>query len=149
MTEPNTMQIRATWVEGLQFVGLGLTSGTTVAMDTGHNDGTPRQGTSPMEMLLMGVAGCTGMDVAVVLKKKRERVTRMYINVTGHRRTEHPMCFYKVETEFVVRGYGVSREAVERAVTLSREKYCSVINSLNAEISSSIVIEEEPEPEAK
>lgn len=145
MSEENTMEIQATWVEGLQFVMLGKSSGTAVPVDTEHADGSPRQGTSPMELVLMGVAGCTGMDVAVVLSKKRQRVTKMYINVKGFRAAEHPKYYTKIEVEFIVRGHGVSAEAVARAIDLSRTKYCSVMNSLKAEITTSYRVEEEAE----
>ncbi|MHB9032761.1 MAG: OsmC family protein [Anaerolineae bacterium] len=143
----DTMQVKATWVEDLQFTALGVESGTVVALDTEHRDETPRRGTSPMEMLLMGVAGCTGMDVISVLKKKRERVTGFHINVKGYRNTEHPRCYNKVETEYVVRGYNIDPKAVERAIWLSQTKYCSVVNSLKAESVTSFRIEQETEQE--
>ena len=99
------MRIQATWVEGMQFVAFGEASGATAPIDTAHADGSPRRGVSPMEMLLMGVAGCTGMDVIAVLTKKRQRVTHFYLNVQGYRNEEHPKSYNKIEVEYVVRGY--------------------------------------------
>jgi len=145
MAEEDTMRIQATWVEGLQFVAMGEASGTTVAIDTAHADGSQRQGTSPMELVLMGVAGCTGMDVITVLRKKKQLVTHFYINVKGYRNEDHPRSYHKIETEYIVRGYNVDPKAVERAIWLSQTKYCSVINSLKAEVVSSFRVEQEPE----
>ena len=149
LAEENTTRIQATWVEGLQFTTFAEASGTTVPLDSEHADGSPCRGTSPMEMVLMGLAGCTGMDVITVLTKKRQRVTHFYINVKGYRNAEHPKSYNKIETEFIVRGYDIDPKAVERAIWLSQTKYCSVINSLKAELVSSFRVEPEPEAPAE
>ena len=145
MAEANTMSIKATWVEGLQFIALGEESGSAVPIDAVHGDGSPCQGASPMELVLMGLAGCTGMDVITILQKKRQRVTHMYIHVKGYRNEDHPKSYHKIETEFIVRGYHVDPQAVERAIWLSQTKYCAVINSLKAEVVSSFRVEQEEE----
>ncbi len=149
MAEENMMRIQATWVEGMQFVAFGEASGATAPIDTAHADGSPRRGASPMELLLMGVAGCTGMDVISVLAKKRQRVTHFYLNVQGYRNAEHPKSYNKIEVEYVMRGYDVDPKAVERAIWLSQTKYCSVINSLKAEVVTSYRVEQEAQEPAE
>ncbi len=85
---------------------------------------------TPMEMLLLGLGGCTAVDVVSILKKKRERVTAYRVEVSGERREEHPRAFTRMEVRHVVTGKGVSEKAVAQAVELSETKYCSVAATL-------------------
>jgi putative redox protein len=96
-----------------------------------------------MEALLLSLAGCTGMDVVSVLRKKRQHVTGFYVRVSGTRATEHPKRYVRIKLEYVVRGHDVSEHAVARAIELSQSKYCGVTASLNSEIVTSFRIEEE------
>ena len=100
---------------------------------------------SPMELLLVALGGCTAVDVASILKKKRERVTDYRIEVRGARRDEHPRAFTRIEVRHVVRGHNLSERAVAQAIELSESKYCSVAATLRptAEIVSSYEIVEE------
>jgi putative redox protein len=85
---------------------------------------------SPMELLLIGLGGCTGADVISVLHKKREQVTDYRIEVRGVRREEHPRRFRHIEVRHIFRGKNLSVEAVTKAIDLSTNKYCSVINTV-------------------
>ena len=141
MSETPAYEITATWVEGLQFVAHAARSGTTVALDTTPAVPGMSGGTSPMEMVLLGLAGCTGMDVISILQKKRQQVTAFHLNIKGLRAAEHPRSYTHIEVEYVVRGHAISPEAVARAIELSQTKYCSVMASLKAEIVTSFRIE--------
>ncbi|NPB06168.1 MAG: OsmC family protein [Aquificae bacterium] len=94
---------------------------------------TGLNGFNPMELLLTSLGACTGVDVYVILKKKRQEVEDLKIEVRGKRREEHPRAFEEIELRYLVKGK-VSEKAVEQAVRLSTEKYCSVLASLNPSI---------------
>ena len=99
----------------------------------------------PLELLLVALGGCTGADVISILNKKREHVTAYRIEVHGERREEHPRSYHRLEVRHFLRGRGISPKAVEQAVQLSTDKYCSVAAALRptAEIVSTFQIEEE------
>jgi putative redox protein len=111
--------------EGLQFVGHG-NSGPAVVMDADTEVGGHNTGARPMELLLIGIGGCTGMDIVSILKKKKERVTGIEINVDGKKAEAYPQKFTNIDIEYIVRGKNLKEEAVKRAVQLSMDKYCSV-----------------------
>jgi putative redox protein len=87
-------------------------------------------GTSPMELLLLGLAGCTGMDVISILRKKQQDVTGMEIQIGGLRADEHPKVYTDITVHFVITGHSVKSEAIERAIELSRDKYCGASATL-------------------
>ena len=136
-------QGQVTWVEGLQFVARGLSSKAAFVLDGDAAHGGLDSGVRPMEALLLSLAGCTGMDVISVLRKKRQRVTGFHVSVSGTRAAEHPKRYVRIDLEFVIRGYDISERAVVRAIELSQGKYCGVTASLNSEIVTSFRIEEE------
>ena len=115
-------------------------SGHTLRMD-GKGNVT---GFSPIELVLVGLAGCTGMDVIDILHKKRQDVTNMVINVRGTQSDEHPMVYKHIDLEYVVIGHNVDPHAVDRAITLSQTKYCpvSAMLALGATIHCKYQIEE-------
>ena len=129
-------QAQLKWVEGLQFVARAG-DGPALVIDSGE-DAT---GPSPMELLLIGVAGCTAMDVISILQKKRANVTRFEVNITGERAEEHPKRYTHIAIEYVLYGHDIQPQAVERAIELSETKYCSAIASLNARFEHSYRIE--------
>ena len=94
--------------------------------------GVERRGPSPMEAVLLSLGGCTGIDVLSTLQKMRQDVTGYAVQVRGERRDEHPRIYTTIVVEHVVRGRGLTASAVERAVALSAEKYCSVSAMLEA-----------------
>ena len=101
-------------------------SGHRFSLDAKPQVGGEGGGPAPMEVLLVSLAGCTGMDVASILKKKRVDLQRMTVKVDGERAPEHPKYFTKIEVQFDIEGKDISEEAVRRAIELSKEKYCSV-----------------------
>ncbi|MBS0968111.1 OsmC family protein [Chimaeribacter arupi] len=115
------MQARVKWVEGLTFMGESA-SGHQVLMDGNAGDKAP----SPMEMVLMSVGGCSAIDVVSILQKGRNDVRDCEVRLTSARRDEAPRTFTEINLHFVVTGKGLTEKAVERAVNLSAEKYCSV-----------------------
>jgi len=125
------MSAHAVYAGGMRF---DVTSGTghTLIEDVSVADGGQDQGFRPMELLLVGLAGCTGMDVISILKKMRQDVTGYEINVHGVRADTHPMYFVEVTVEHVLTGRAIEPQAVARAIELSETKYCGVSNTLNA-----------------
>lgn len=102
-------------------------------------------GPRPLELVLLGLAGCTTMDVVSILNKKRQPFTGVQVNVSAERAEEHPKVYTKIHLEFVVRGQGVKSQAVERAIELSQTKYCPAAAMLSkaVDITTSYRIEEE------
>ena len=125
------MKARARWVEGMAFMG-EAGSGHAVMMDGAPEYGGRNIGIRPMEMLLIGLAGCTGFDVVQILKKGRENVTGCDVEVEAQRATEDPKVFTNIHIAYRISGDGLSQAKAERAVTLSKEKYCSASIMLGA-----------------
>ncbi len=125
-----------TWTQKMQFVAQAEHAPALVI-------DSPEGGTgpSPMQLVLIGVAGCTAMDVVSILKKKRAPVTGVTVNISGQRAKDHPKRFTHLDVEFVVHGQDVKPQAVERAIELSAAKYCGAIASINATIAHAFRIE--------
>jgi putative redox protein len=125
------------------FIGISP-SGHALAIET---DSTRGAAASPMELLLLALGSCTGVDVISILKKKRQQVTDYRIEVSGERREEYPKSYTRLYVKHIVRGRGVTEQAVASAVELSETKYCSVAATLrgSAEIVTSYEIVEEDE----
>lgn len=115
------------WQGGLRFAARSG-SGHEVALDSPTRP--EHQGASPMELVLVGVAGCTAMDVVAILEKMREPLAALVVSVVGERAPSHPKYFTAIEIVYSASGEGLSREKVERAVELSHERYCSAVASL-------------------
>lgn len=109
--------------DGLTFIAKGE-SNHYLVLDTNPAVGGSDAASQPMELMLISLGGCTGMDVVSILKKKRVRFDSLEINVDAERATEHPKVFTKIDVEFVVRGDNIPAEAVERSIFLSATKYC-------------------------
>ena len=99
-------------------------SGHTVHMDAAVGGGGQDLGFRPMELLLVGLSGCTGMDVISILRKKREKVTGYEVQVHAERAEDYPMVFTDITVEHIVTGYHLSPDAVARAIELSETRYC-------------------------
>ena len=114
-------------------------SGHVVAIDT---DRDRNSAPSPMELLLVALGSCTGVDVVSILKKKREELTDYRVEVRGERRDEHPRSYKRMEVHHVVTGHNISDRSVAQAIELSEQNYCSVAATLRptAEIVSSYEI---------
>ena len=117
------MTARATLETGMCF-DVESGSGHHVTLDAAVHGGGQDAGFRPMELLLVGLAGCTGMDVISILRKKRQDVTGYEVRVRGERAEEHPMVFVEITVEHVVTGHAIHPEAVARAIHLSEERYC-------------------------
>ena len=118
------MKARVKWVEGVTFVGESA-SGHAVVMDGPPESGGRNLGIRPMEMLLLGMGGCTAFDVVMILKKARQPVTDCVVEMQAERAAADPKVFTRIHVHFVVSGSGLSDKQVARAVELSAEKYCS------------------------
>jgi putative redox protein len=98
-------------------------------------------GVRPMEALLAALGTCTAFDVVSILAKRRTPVQSYRIELEGERAEEHPRRYTRIRVRHLVSGEGITQESLERAVTLSHEKYCSVVASLNSEIESESILE--------
>ncbi len=111
------------WVEGHEFQTF-TGSGHQAVIDSGPAAGGKNHGPSPMELLLVGLAGCTGIDVIDILKKKRLDVTGLEVRVEGVRAETYPMVYTEIQVAYIVTGKDIPASAVEQAIQLSEEKYC-------------------------
>jgi putative redox protein len=118
------MKAKITWINGRAFLGESG-SGHAVVMDGAPESGGRNIGVRPMEMLLLGLGGCTAFDVVHILEKSREKVTGCEVALEAERATEDPKVFTKVKLIYTLRGTGLKPASVERAINLSAEKYCS------------------------
>ena len=118
------MKARVKWVQDVMFVGESG-SGHAIVMDGAPDAGGRNLGFRPMEMLLLGLGGCTAFDVMLILRRGREKVTDCTIELAAERAETDPKVFTRVHLHYVVTGHGLSRAKVERAIRLSAEKYCS------------------------
>ncbi len=100
-------------------------SGHTVIMDSSPDVGGENKGPRPMEMLLMGVGGCSSIDVLLILQKARQQVTDCKVEVTAERADEDPKVFTDIHLHFIITGTALKEKQVQRALQLSAEKYCS------------------------
>lgn len=118
------MKARVKWVEQTLMVGESG-SGHAVVMDGPPDFGGRNLGVRPMEMLLLGLGGCTQFDVVHILRKGRNQVTLCEVDLEAERAETDPKVFTKIHVHFRLAGPGLTEKAVERAVKLSAEKYCS------------------------
>jgi putative redox protein len=131
------------WVRSQQFVATG-SGGHSIVLDApGGRDAW--QGFKPSELLLAALGGCTAVDVVEILRKKRLQVSGLRITVSGEQRKEPPNAFERINIHYEVSGKGIPAAAVERAIRLSEEKYCSVVAAIRgvATITTSFSIVED------
>lgn len=125
------MKARVKWVDGMMFVGESG-SGHAVVMDGAPESGGRDLGIRPMEMLLLGLGGCTAFDVVLILKRGREPVTDCVVEIEAERAETDPKVFTRIHLAYTVTGRALSKAKVERAIALSKEKYCSASIMLGA-----------------
>ena len=118
------MEARIKWIEGVSFAGQSE-SGHTVVMDGPPDAGGKNLGVRPMEMLLLGMGGCSAFDVLHILRKSRQHVTDCVAEIDATRADTDPKVFTRIHMHFVVTGKGLDAKRVEQAIKLSAEKYCS------------------------
>ena len=118
------------WNKGLQFVGTSE-SGHAIVTDAKKNVGGFEAGPSPIETTLIGLGGCTGMDVVSIMKKKRQEFDDFEVEVIAEKSAEPPNYLPRIEMVFRIWGEKVSEDALQRSIELSKDKYCTVSNTLN------------------
>jgi putative redox protein len=119
------MFINISWKGKLAFEA-ETESGHRILLDANPEVGGEDKGPRPMELLLVSLAGCTGMDVASILKKKRVNLEGLTIKIRAERAPQHPKYFTTIDIEYTFRGKEIKEEDVKQAIELSRDKYCSV-----------------------
>jgi putative redox protein len=134
------MKINVDWQGGLEFNN-HLPSGHDLTVDAAEASGGQDKGPRPMELLLSGLAGCTGIDVVLILNKMKTELEDFEMEIDAERAEEAPKRFTKIKIKYKLKGKKLDERKVERAIKLSEEKYCSASSSLNAEITSSYEIE--------
>jgi len=137
----NTAKI--TWVDGALLVA-EAGSGHSFTMDGAPGDGGRNLGPRPMEVMLIGMGGCTAIDVVSMLKKQRQDIEGVEVSLSGERASEPPMVYTEVKVVYTVRGRRLNKALVERAVSLSDEKYCSATAMFkkSAKVSHEVVLVE-------
>jgi putative redox protein len=118
------MKAKITWLNGRTFVGESG-SGHAIVMDGAPENGGRNLGVRPMEMMLLGLGGCTAFDVVMILEKSREKVTGCEVSLEATRADEDPKVFTHVKMIYKLKGENLKPAAVERAIKLSADKYCS------------------------
>ena len=114
------MQVTSKWIDGMCFVGTAE-GGHSVVMEGSAAEGAVKRGPSPMEMLLLGVAGCSSIDVVMIAEKQRQKVTDCRATVTAKRADDAPRVFTEIHIHFKVFGHDLKESAIERAVQMSAE----------------------------
>jgi putative redox protein len=125
------MKTRIKWVQDVMFVGETGT-GHTVVMDGAPESGGRNLAARPMEMLLVGLGGCSAFDVVMILKRGREQITDCVIEIDAERAESDPKVFTQIKMHYIVTGINLDTNKVERAIKLSTEKYCSATAMLGA-----------------
>ena len=134
-----TVDAKVTWVEDRRFVGRA-TSGHAVVVDASE----VKEGPSPMELVLIGMVGCTAYDVISILQKRRQSVVGLEVSAHAVRAESPPQVYTTIQLEYRVTGMNLSRKAVEDTVRLSKEKYCSasIMLGQTAKITTAVRIEQ-------
>jgi len=137
------MKTTLKWVNNLSFMAKA-NSNHWVTMDADPKVGGENSASRPLEMLLMGLGGCTGMDVVSILKKMRAPLQDFELEIEAEQAPDHPKVFTKIHIKFIFYGNGIKKQNVERAIELSEEVYCSASAMLKktAEIKTSYEIRE-------
>jgi putative redox protein len=125
--------VNVKWEGGMRF-SASTEEGDTLTMDTDPESGGEGHGFRPVKLVLVGLGGCTGMDIIWILKRQRQEVTGLEMNVAGIRRKKDPMYYEAVQIEYVLRGRKLRESTVKRAIELSEQKYCSVRGIFRPEV---------------
>ena len=135
------MKARVKWAEGMSFVGES-DSGHAIVIDGAPEYGGRNRGMRPMELVLLGAAACTAFDVVLILNKARQPIADCSVDADGERAETDPKVFTRIHFRYTVAGHGLDPKQVERAVKLSKDKYCSATLMLakTAEITFEIAI---------
>ncbi len=133
------------WKEGMRFEG-ETPSEHKIILDANHDAGGSNSGPRPMELFIVGLMGCTAMDVISILTKMRKNVKSFRIVVEAEKATEHPKVWTKINLKYILKGSDLDEKSVENAIELSQSKYCSAAATLRrsgAELTYTYLIEKE------
>jgi len=141
MARPTRTVKKMKWMGGLQFQGTSV-YGKTIVTDSSIVVGGNEEGYSPSELVLFGLAGCTGIDVLLIMQKQRQKVTSMEIEIVAQQNEDYPRPFHAVDVKFLVKGENIDERKLSQAIELSHSKYCVVSQTLknNAKVNSSYEI---------
>ena len=124
------MEAKINWIGKREFIG-ETESGNKIRMDIAIEKGGGNTGPTPMELVLLALGGCTGLDVVSILEKKRAKLEGMEIKIEAERTENHPKVFKKIKIEYLFKGKDLKESDLKTAIELSQEKYCSVSAMLN------------------
>ncbi len=138
------MEANIKWLNGLTVIGKG-SSNHWIPMDSPENHGGSNAGSRPLELLLIGLGGCTGMDVLSIMQKKRVPFDDFEMHLTAEQAEDYPKVFTNISIKYIIFGKGINPKDIERAIELSETKYCSASAMLkhSAKITTSYEIKEE------
>jgi len=122
-------EVHVKWIEKLQFVGIDDSKHSVVMSSQDEENDI---GMNPSQLLMVALGGCTSYDVVNILKKKRQRLTGLEVTVTGEQEANPPWPYRKIHIHYDVRGRGLSEKAVQKAIEISEQKYCSVAATLRS-----------------
>ena len=125
--------VKVRWESGMRFTAT-TEEGDSASMDADPEGGGEGKGFRPVKLVLAALGGCSGMEIVWILKRQRQEVTGLEMNVTGTRRKKDPRYYENVQVEYVVRGRNLRDSAVKRAIELSEQKYCSVRGIFRPEV---------------
>jgi len=128
----STMTVELAWKNGKRFEGTN-SWGHEIVVDAASESGGEESGLKPTELLLYGVAGCTGMDIVGILQKKRQKLTSLMITVEGDQQESYPRPFHEVRVHYVATGEDLDEKALAKAIELSEGKYCVVSQTVQRE----------------
>jgi len=137
------VSVKVKWIDGARFVA-NDDRGHSLVMDVSKERGGEGSGFGPMQLLLAALGGCTGMDIVDIIRKQRQKLESLEIMVSGERVTAQPRVYGRVSVEYRFKGKELKEKAVQRAVQLSQDKYCSVAATLRptAKVSYGYVIQQ-------
>ncbi len=133
------MQAKVTWFGKRKFTAVAE-SGRTVVLDAKPEAGGEGDGVRPMELLLMGLGGCTGIDMAMILERMRIPLERLEMRVDGERAADYPQKYTGFTITYEIDAPGASPDKVLRAIALSQDKYCSVAHSLTGSVQAALIL---------
>jgi putative redox protein len=123
--------VRVKWIDGMRFVATD-SRGHSIVLDASKQVGGEDSGFSPLQLLLAALGGCTGIDIVDLMRKQRQQVDGLELIVSGERVEEPPRVYKNIHVEYRIKGKDIEEQAVQRAIKLSEEKYCSVGAMLKA-----------------
>jgi len=125
------INVKMSWQGGLKFDGTSA-FGHKISTDGGKQSGGKEEGYKPTELLLYGIAGCTGIDVVRILEKQRQELSGLEIEVIAHQNEDYPKPFHTVEVKFIARGKNLNPKKLAKAIELSESKYCVISQTVQA-----------------